>query len=102
MIVAVVRFPTGGASPEEMKGRYHSTAPKYQKVSGLTRKYYVLSEDGKSGGGVYLFQSKADAEKLYSQEWRNYIKDFYGAEPVIEYLACPVIVDNLAGQILVS
>ncbi len=102
MIVAMVRFPTGGASPQEMKGRYRSTAPKYQRVSGLIRKYYLLSEDGKFGGGVYLFESKESAEKLYSQEWRQYIKDFYGAEPVIEYCDCPVIVDNLSGQILAS
>ena len=100
MIVAIVRFPTEGASPEEMKKRYRSTAPKYRKVSGLALKYYVLSEDGKVGGGVYLFESKKAAENLYSKEWRNYIRDFYGSEPMIEYFDCPVVVDNLSGEIL--
>ncbi len=89
-------------APQEMTERYLSTAPKYRKVFGLVRKYYALSEDGKFGGGIYLFESREAAEKLYSEQWRKYIKDFYGAEPVIEYLACPVIVDNASGQILAS
>ncbi|MBI4523270.1 MAG: YdhR family protein [Deltaproteobacteria bacterium] len=100
MVVAVVRFPTGGAAPEEMRRRYRSTAPKYQKVAGLIRKYYLLSEHGTHGGGAYLFESKDAAEKLYTAEWRKYIKDFYGAEPEIQYFECPVVVDNVTGKIL--
>lgn len=100
MIVALVQFPTGAASAEQMRERYRSTAPKYQKVAGLIRKYYVFSEDEKKGGGIYLFESKEAAEKLYTAEWREYVKELYGAEPVIQYLECPVVVDNETAQIL--
>ena len=34
-----------------------STAPKYQGMPGLIRKYYVVSEDGRRAGGVYLWAS---------------------------------------------
>lgn len=85
---------------DQMRERYRSTAPKYQQVVGLIRKYYLLSEDGQKGGGVYLFESKEAAEKLYTAEWRRYVKELYGAEPVIQYFECPVVVDNNTAQIL--
>ena len=94
MIVAFVQFPKGEATAEEMRERYRSTAPKYQKVPGLIRKYYLLSEEAQSGGGVYLFDSQEAAEKLYTAEWRQYVKELYGAEPEIRYFECPVVVDN--------
>ncbi|MFQ5903432.1 MAG: YdhR family protein [Candidatus Binatia bacterium] len=99
MIVAFVQFPMGDVSPHEMKERYRSTASKYQKVVGLIRKYYLLSEDRKNAGGLYLFESRESAEKLYTPEWSEYIKNFYGAEPVVEYFECPLVVDNLSGEI---
>lgn len=100
MVVAFVQFPTSGASPDEMKERYRSTAPKYQKVAGLIRKYYLLSEDGKHGGGVYLFESREAAEKLFTADWRGFVKQLYGADPAIRYFSSPVVVDNLTGEIL--
>ena len=102
MIVAFVQFPTGKATAEEMRERYRSTAPKYRAVAGLVRKYYVLSENGQTGGGVYLFESKEAAEKLYTQEWRQYVEELYGAEPVVQYFECPVVVDNTIGKILTA
>ena len=99
MIVALVQFPTGNRGFQEMKKRYHSSAPKYQNIAGLIRKYFLLSEDGKNAAGVYLFESREEAEKLYTPEWREYIKSSYGAEPVIEYFDFPVVVDNLSGEI---
>ena len=33
---------------------FAGTAPKYRDLKGLIRKYYLLSEDGATAGGVYL------------------------------------------------
>ena len=32
----------------------------------------------------------------------GFIKDRYGAEPVIVYFECPVVVDNLSSEILTA
>ena len=40
---------------EEARSIFLSTAPKYQGVQGLFRKTYVLSQDGVTVGGVYLW-----------------------------------------------
>jgi Putative mono-oxygenase ydhR len=103
MVTTIVQFKLPGPTNlEKAKELYKGTAPKYQKVAGLIRKYYLLSEDGETGGGVYLWETKAHAEKLFSAEWRQFIKDRYGAEPVITYFETPVLIDNVTGEIRVG
>ncbi len=101
MITALVQFklpqPVNRDKAREM---FLSTAPKYRDVQGLIRKYYILSEDGGTAGGVYLWRSRTDAEQLYTDDWKRFIVEKYGAEPSVQYFASPVIVDNLVGEIL--
>jgi hypothetical protein len=77
-----------------------STAPRYRGVDGLIRKYYLVSEDGLTAGGVYLWDSKAQAQALYTDAWREFVRGKYGSDPTVTYMETPVIVDNLAGQVL--
>ena len=101
MITAFVQFKLPSAmSRDQAKEIFMSTAPKYQAATGLIRKYYLLSEDGGAAGGVYLWQSKEDAEQLYTQEWKNFVKEKYGGEPTIVYFHSPVVVDNLTQEII--
>ena len=101
MITAVVRFKLPQTvTVKEAQEIFSSTAPKYRDADGLIRKYYLLSEDGGTAGGVYLWRSRDHAERLYTDEWKKFIADKYGAEPTIEYFDSPVIVDNLTGEIL--
>ena len=44
--------------------------------------------------------SKEDAEKLYTTEWKNFVKETYGSEPAIAYFYSPVVVDNLSQEII--
>lgn len=79
---------------------FSSTAPKYQGIPGLVRKYYTLSADGSTAGGIYLWQSLDDAERFYTEEWRAFILEKYGARPVVTYFKTPVVVDNAMGEIV--
>jgi hypothetical protein len=100
VITALVQFKLPQpVSREKALEIFSSTAPKYREVPGLIRKYYVLSQDGSSAGGVYLWKSRADAEKLYNADWKKFIRERYGAEPSVTYFESPVVVDNLAGSI---
>ena len=85
---------------EEARNIFLSTAPKYQGVKGLFRKVYVLSEDGLTAGGVYLWNSRADAEAMYTEAWRSFVRDKYGTEPTVTYFESPVVVDNVTQQVL--
>ena len=101
MITALVQFKLPQPINRE-KGReiFLSTAPKYREVPGLLRKYYLLSMDGQTAGGVYLWKSREQAEQLYTEEWRKFILEKYGSEPSVTYYKSPVIVDNLTGEIM--
>ena len=79
---------------------FAGTAPKYIDIQGLVRKYYLLSEDGETAGGVYLWESRKAAETLFTDEWKKFILQKYGSEPSVTYFDSPVIVDNLLGEII--
>jgi len=63
-----------------------STAPKYQGMPGLIRKYYFLTPDGIKAGGIYLWQSREDADNLYTEEWKGFVRGKYGSDPTLTYL----------------
>jgi hypothetical protein len=103
MIVTIVTFqlkePT--TLPEITK-TFQATAPKYQGLPGLLRKNYWMSEDGRRAGGIYVWSSRTDADRLYTQDWKRFVEDKYGTPPAIEYLHSPVMVDNRDGTISVA
>ncbi|MEJ2718117.1 MAG: YdhR family protein [Deltaproteobacteria bacterium] len=101
MITAFVRFKLPQpVTRDEARDIFASTAPRYQQADGLIRKYYLLSEDGGTAGGVYLWKSRDHAERVYTDEWKKFVAEKYGSGPSIDYFATPVIVDNLTGEIL--
>jgi hypothetical protein len=85
---------------EEARSIFLSTAPKYQGVPGLVRKQYVLSGDGATAGGVYLWNSRAEAEAMYTPAWRAFVREKYGTEPAVTWFESPVVVDNVTGQVI--
>lgn len=100
MIVTVVTFNLAEPTTlEEITKIFTGTAPKYQGVPGLLRKNYWMSEDGRRAGGIYVWASRDDADRLYTAEWKKFVEDKYGTPPVIEYLHSPVMVDNRDGTI---
>jgi len=103
MIVAIVTFNLAQATTlGEITEAFQGTAPKYQGMSGLLRKNYWMSEDGRRAGGIYVWASRADADRVYTPEWKAFVAEKYGAPPTIEYLHSPVMVDNREGTITVA
>jgi hypothetical protein len=103
MIVTIVAFQL--KQPETLAGitkTFQATAPKYRGIPGLIRKNYFLSEDGRRAGGIYVWESRADAERMYTPEWKAFVESKYGSPPLVEYLHSPVMVDNREGSISVA
>jgi hypothetical protein len=98
-VIAEFRLPQP-MTVDQARETFLSTAPKYQGMAGLIRKYYFLSEDGGKAGGIYLWHSRADAERLYTEDWKAFVRGKYGTDPQLTYLACPVVVDNAVGEIV--
>ena len=103
MITALVQFKLPQPiSRDQAREMFSASAQKYRDISGLIRKYYVLSPDGKTAGGMYLWNSQENAEQLYTAEWEQFIFDKYGTLPSVTYFDCPVIVDNVVGEIVID
>jgi hypothetical protein len=98
-VIATYQLPKP-ITRDEARAIFLSTAPKYQGVPGLVRKYYVLSQDGNSVGGIYLWNSRAEADSMYTESWRAFVREKYGTDPSLTYLDSPVVVDNLTHEIL--
>ncbi len=65
------------------------------------RKYYLFDDEKRIGGGVYLWKSKADAEAVYTPQWKAYIAERYGTPPDIRYFETSVVVDNESEKTIV-
>jgi hypothetical protein len=98
-VIATYQLPEP-LTRDEARRTFLSTAPKYRGVPGLVRKYYVLSEDGNSVGGIYFWNSRADADAMFTESWRAFVREKYGTDPSLAYMDCPVVVDNLTHEIL--
>ena len=72
---------------------FEASAPNYQNVDGLLRKHYLLADDGRSAGGVYLWDSREQAEALYTDDWRERVAARYGSQPQITFYDSQVTVD---------
>jgi len=103
MITVIVEFklPQPISTPQA-KDIFLSTAAKYQGRSGLIRKYYFLTPDGTKAGGIYLWRSREDADRLYTEEWKAFVHQKYGSDPVLTYLDTPVVVDNVVNEIIAN
>jgi hypothetical protein len=95
MITAIVRFKLPAAIDAAKAAElFRGSAPKYQRLPGLIRKYYLFDAESRTGGGCYLWESREAAERVYNAEWRQMIAERYGAPPEISFFETPVVVDN--------
>jgi hypothetical protein len=103
MITAIVRFKLpatiDAAKAAEL---FQGSAPKYQGLNGLVRKYYLFDPVSHTGGGCYLWESREAAERVYNAEWRKMIAERYGSAPEISFFETPVIVDNALGKTILD
>ena len=103
MIVTITTFNLAQPTTlDEITKTFQVTAPKYQGVAGLLSKNYWMSEDGRRVGGIYVWETRADANRLHTAEWKKFVEGKYGTAPQIEYLHSPVMVDNRDGSIKVA
>lgn len=60
-----------GKSRQDLLDEIKGSAPDYQGVPGLIRKYYGIAPDCKSVVEFYLWKSKTDADRFFNIEWES-------------------------------
>jgi hypothetical protein len=93
-VVVVVTVPIpAGFTRERVVAGMQATVPQYQRLPGLIRKYFTLSDD-KLFGGVYLFRTRAEAQAWFSDAWRAKSLTTYGVAPTVTYYNAPILLDG--------
>jgi len=94
MITAIVRFRLpANVDSAGAADLFRASAPKYEGLVGLVRKYYLFDAESHVGGGCYLWESREAAERFYDADWRKTITERYSA-PELNFFETQVIVDN--------
>jgi len=103
MITEIVTFKLPeGSKREDVLANFEMTASVWSQNPDLIRKNYLFDADDNVAGGVYLWRTKAHAEKWHGDEFRARVKQLYGAVPTSQFFETPIVVDNLAGEITTS
>ncbi len=98
----IVRFPLPDSmTADQARNRFRSVARDFQNPPGLLRKFFLLSEDGRTSMGIYVWESRENARTFNDEMLRVRIRSAYGFEPDIQYCETVVEVDNMTGEIRV-
>lgn len=98
LIVAVVKIPIPqGVTRAQVVAGMAKSIPEYEKLPGLVRKYYTLTDDGKYGG-IYLFENRKAAEDHFNDDWRANILKTRGAPAEVTYFDVPIVIEGPAAQ----
>lgn len=102
MITTITRFslPTG-IDLEQLRASFEDIAPLFQTAPGLIRKQFLIAENGRSAGGVYLWSDREAAEAFLITKVAPLIFENFGVEPVIDYYETPVIVEGFGAELAV-
>ena len=100
LVTFVPKSDSSSMTPQEKLALYEATAPKYQSIPGLVRKYFM--GNGERAGGWYEWETKADADVYYTPEWEAFITENYGTDLAVEFFDCPCVVDNRAGDYIIA
>jgi predicted RNase H-like nuclease len=102
VITAITRFKLRpGMSRAELIEDIRHSIPAYQGRPGLVRKYICVNQEEGWGCGVYLWETREQAEAFFTVA-REMIRQQTGSEPEITLLDTPVIVDNVTGEVAVA
>jgi hypothetical protein len=95
MIIAITRFAVPTAiDASQMRAGFTQAAPAFRNVPGLIRKQFLLSPDGRTAGGVYLWEEEEAARTFMQQRVAPMIREKFQVEPTIEFYDSPLLVEN--------
>ena len=100
MIVELVTFraPPGAGWDDILKDA-RAVVPKWRANADLKSKHFLLSDDGRECGGLYVWPDRNAAQAAHDAAWRAAVEKRTGAPPVIRYFDVQMLLDNDAGTV---
>lgn len=93
-VVTLVTLATpAGVSKQRLIKEFEASVPLYQKVPGLLRKYFVLTESNEFGG-IYVFKDKASESQWFNAAWKERVNKTYGVDATLERFDAPILLPS--------
>lgn len=100
MILELVEFNTPqGWTRGQVADEARHVIEKWRANPELLRKHFLLSLDGKTGAGVYIWPSIEAAQNAHGEEWRQSMIKRTGTAPTIRYFDLFLLIDNENGKV---
>jgi hypothetical protein len=97
-VATLVEIPgPDGLSANQIIQGFRDAIPTYQKVPGLLRKYFALSEQG-TFGGIYLWKDVASANAWFNQTWQDRVRNTFGQPANFEWFETPIVTPSKEGN----
>ena len=101
MVTAIINWRVAhGIDRKTLIDRFTKSVPVYKGRTGLVRKYICLDLENSRGCGIYLWQTRQQAETFFAMA-RPMIREETGSDPVMTLYETPIVVDNLTGETLI-
>jgi len=94
--VVVVRVPSPWFAPRfVIRAKFRDALPEYEAIGALEAKYFTISDDGQFGG-LYVWASRADAERHFDAAWRADVRKRRGVDADVLVMNAPYVVGGAA------
>ena len=90
-----------GKNRQDLLTVMQGAAPDFQGVPGLIRKHYCIAPDCKSVLEIYLWQSKAAADKFFDHAWdAETSRRWESARMTRQDFEAPVVVESAQNRVV--
>ncbi len=66
----------------------------FEGMPGLRFKFFTFDEDQRRAVNFYVWDSREDAERFFTDELRDRVTGLYGTKPSLDFVDIAQIVDN--------
>lgn len=91
-----------GTSKADLVETINATAHTYQGIPGLIRKYYGIAPDTRTLVGIYLWESKAASEALFTADWVALVTKRWGTPPQRQDFETPMVVESAEQRLIAA
>lgn len=94
--VVIVRVAMPWYAPRfVVRGKFRDVLAEYEEKPALEAKYFSISDDSRFGG-LYLWRSRADAERHFDTAWFENVRRKRGVEADVVTMAAPYVIEGRA------
>ncbi len=95
MITEIVTFEIPDSmAREEVIALFEQSAEIWRADTKLHRKNYLYDPEAGIAGGVYTWDSVADAKAAHGEAFHARVAETFGSTPRFQYFETPVVVQN--------